>query len=423
MRRLLLLTYAFPPDNKAAAARPSQLCEYLPEFGWQPEVVAAQFSDDALESQPGYVHRVPAGYEGLGVRFASRLAEAFMRFFVPYDDRLAWVPYATAAAARVIRAGGIDAIYSTSPSLSSQVAALALRARFRLPWIADFQDPICDNPFRTRQWFYPYDSILERALFRNADRLGANTDTVAAAWGRRYPQWAQKICVLWNCFDPREDIRPLTPPARRQRVIVHTGNLYGGRHPGALLGAIGRLNPQLSCIRVKLVGPIDAQILSRLGPRLEWMLREGILEYDNRLVGRRDALLEAAQADYLLLLDVNERNASFQVPSKLFDYIRIGKPILAYTPADSPVERILARSGIPYVAIAPSETAQAGDWKLERFFRLPPDPRRPSSWFEETFNAKTQAQAIARVLDGLLMRRLEVREDDSRTKEDSQDVA
>jgi glycosyltransferase involved in cell wall biosynthesis len=416
MRRLLLLTYAFPPDNTVGAVKPGRLFEYLPEFGWQPEIIAAKSDDGSVEGQPLFVHRVPSGEEGLAVRSTSRLAQAFMRFCVPYEDRLAWVPYAAAAGARLVRAGGIDAVYSTSPSLSSQIAGLALRARFGLPWIADFRDPISDNPFRTRQWWYPYDPILERLLFRYADRVGANTDTVATAWRARYPQWAHKICILWNSFDPRENIQPVAAPARCQRVLVHTGNLYGGRHPAALFAAMERLAADSSRIRLKLVGAISAQIFSRLGPLFGRLREKGVLEYDNRLVSRREALQEAAQADYLLLLDVNEKNASFQVPSKLFDYVRIGRPILAYTPTDSPVERILARSGISYVAIAPCESPDAGERKLEQFFRLPSDRQRPSPWFEETFNARTQAQTVAELLDGLLMRKLEVRGDDARTK-------
>ena len=400
MRRLLLLSYAFPPDNAAAAIRPGQLRDFLPEQGYDCLVLASSREGSRSESQS--VWRVPAGDETAPNRLASLGAAWFMRFGAPYDDRLPWVPAAIAAASRLIRGGRIAAIYSTSPYLASHLVALRLKAKFGLPWIADFQDPVCDNPFRTRQWLYPYDALIERAIFRRADRLIANTDTVAAVWGKRYPQFTSKISVLWNSFDPRESITPAPAPARRSRVLAHVGTLYGERHPEKLLAALERLSVGSSEIRVRLVGPIERRIMQHQGAMLERMRKCGLVEFDNRLVERDEALRETAAADYLLLLDLNEKNAALQLPSKLLDYVRCGKPILAYTPKDSPVERILARSGVAYVAIDPLESDVTGDRKLREFLNSPIEPHPVSPWFLQSFSAQTQARTVAALLDDLL---------------------
>ncbi len=233
MRRILLITYTFPPDNVPAAARPGQLFKYLPECGYQCFVVAA--NDDGAAKDDDFVRRVPARDGSTAVELASAFARWFTRYCSPYEDRLRWVPYAAAAAADVIRSQSIEAIYSTSPFLAAHFAALWLKLRYGLPWVADFQDPVRDNPFRDRRWIYPYDAIVEQSFFRCADRLIANTDTVARAWCNRYPKWVEKISVLWNSYDPLDGVELDEAPRNSHRVLAHVGSMYGGRHPGQLL--------------------------------------------------------------------------------------------------------------------------------------------------------------------------------------------
>ncbi len=192
---------------------------------------------------------------------------------------------------------------------------------------------------------------------------------------------------------------------RSYRVLAHIGSLYDGRHPRRLLESLERLNFGPSNLRIKLVGPITRSVLAAHGSLFERLAERGILKYDNRSVPREEALREAAGADYLLLLDVNDKNVSFQMPSKLMDYIRFGKPILAYTPPGSPVERILARSGIANTTIDPVAPEEVGDRKLLAFLRTPTEPRRPSAWFEETFSARTQARIVAELLDQVIQKR------------------
>ncbi len=159
---------------------------------------------------------------------------------------------------------------------------------------------------------------------------------------------------------------------------------------------------------MKFVGPIDDDVLAVHGPSFERLKQKGVLAYGNRSVPRKEALQETADADSLLLLDINEKNASFQMPSKLLDYVRFGKPILAYTPADSPTDRILRRSGIPSTTIDPSATEADSDRKLVEFLRIPTTPRHPSTWFEDTFNARTQAKTVGELFDKLLQEKREL---------------
>jgi hypothetical protein len=98
---------------------------------------------------------------------------------------------------------------------------------------------------------------------------------------------------------------------------------------------------------------------------------------------------------------VNLSNSGYTVPAKLYDYLLAGRPILAVTDVNSPVERILAQSGVPYTCVYHRDSPEEIDRKLISFFRLPTDPVAPNVWFEEHFNGDRQVAALSALLDGL----------------------
>jgi hypothetical protein len=153
---------------------------------------------------------------------------------------------------------------------------------------------------------------------------------------------------------------------------------------------------------LKLIGPIETALLSRYQALFEGARAKGVLEFDNALVPRAQSLREMTGADLLLLLDLNEKNAAFQVPSKLLDYIRAGRPILAYTPSNSPVARILEQSGIPHAIISPTKPEPVADARLREFLSRPSGPYEPSQWFKDQFGASAQARSVAELLDSLI---------------------
>ena len=93
------------------------------------------------------------------------------------------------------------------------------------------------------------------------------------------------------------------------------------------------------------------------------------------------------------LLDIAPGNTKLQVPAKLFDYIRIGRPILAFTAAGSAVEYILSRSGIDHVIIHNEAEPSDVDAGMLRFMEVKPSEKRASEWFLKNFNARSLVQA------------------------------
>lgn len=238
-RRILFISFCYPPENASGSWRPYFFAKYLPLYGYSAHVVAASRGDDVANCPN--IKRVPLlGPHPFRVRCANRTAAAIQRI-APYNDELPWAPHALSAACHTLEEAPVRAIYSTGPPIVSHITAMLIKLRTGIPWVADFQDPLYGNPFRTRKHGLVYDRAVERLLFANADALIANTDTVADLWRKRYPRWRGKMHALMNGFDPEDLVQAFPLPSLPHAVIGHVGAIYGGRRPDVFLGSIDRL--------------------------------------------------------------------------------------------------------------------------------------------------------------------------------------
>ncbi|HLN03594.1 MAG TPA: glycosyltransferase [Bryobacteraceae bacterium] len=404
-RSLILLAYYYLPDNTSGVQRAVRLAKYLPRHGYDTIVVCSSHAGE-LPGAQNVLHVPDTANRWPRVKFWSTLAARVQRFFLPYNEQLPWVPYAIAAAQHLISQRRVAAVVSTSPPLASHFAALWLKKRHGLTWIADFRDPLLGNPVRSRKWAKLYDMVLQRWIFSHADAVIAVTDAVANEWRARYPYWAHKIHLIWNGFDPEDAIGPAPIPPRPYRILAHIGILYVQRHPLAMASSMERLLRRglldAGSIRLRFVGPIQQEVQFTSHPAIAALMQNGCLEMDGQLVPRQQAMRELATSDFLLLLDiVNLSNVGYTVPAKLYDYVLAGRPVLAVTDHGSPVERILAQSGILYVCLYHDDSDEELDRKLLTFFQLPTEPRNPSPWFLEQFDGSRQAENVAGLLNKL----------------------
>ena len=398
-KTVVILAFYFPPDNLAGGARPFRFYKYLPRFGYETRVVTVAPQDETASRED--IRYVPHPQDrGTLPRLTERVLR---RFLAPNDDGIAWFPYAAAAARRWIEQDGASVVLSTSPAVSTHLAAMRLKRRYGVKWLADFRDPVLGSPFRTGS--RRFDAFLEPRVFQHADALIANTDALERAWLDRYPQHRGKISLLWNGFDPEEAIVATPIPGRDHRVLTHTGDIYGQRHPGQLVAAMTRLIERGALdpgkLKIRLVGRFVPEWLPEHAAAMQVLSKAGHVECSGEAVPRARAIEALAQSDYLLLLDVSGPQAGLQVPSKTFEYLQIGRPVLTFTTQNSPLERILERSGVPGVCIHETDPAATVDEKMLKFLRLATEPVRASDWFWEQFDGISQARQLAAWIDGL----------------------
>ncbi len=409
--RALILSYYFPPMNGPATFHPVSFQRYLPLYGIDAHVLtSAYYGDENMDPSLGRFPNtsyVPSwGPASFWNALSMGETKIQYRFGLYEHGFLPWLPLAYNHACRWIRENRCTSIVSSSPPISSHLLAYRLKKKFpSLRWVADLQDPLVGNPFRKSTGFIgKWEEKAEHNIFSTADAISANTDTVRALWAEKYPAWAHKFFVVWNGFDPGESVGPLNFPTRARPILAHVGALYGGRLPGPLFDSVYRLSRdgriKASDFLLDFTGPANFEALADQRS-VHALIEEGWVRANNQYISRMEALRITSEADMLLLLDLTyPHNTKLQVPSKIYDYIRVGRPILAFTPEKSPTESILRRSGIPAEIISSTATPEQVDQGLLRFLALPREPEPASPWFLDNFDAQHLAGRVAKMIRG-----------------------
>ena len=403
---VILIAYHFPPGPEIGGFRPYRLYKYLKRMGYACYVITAtKEAENASEDVmylPDKPQAIRKGCSNERNGFWGNIELLARKLFFPGHIGLVW-SVAVAARCRQIRAKHAKqrfVVFSTFPPLGVAIAGLLVRWRERLPWVADFRDPMeIDNKHVSRLAnFAAY--LLERTTFRNANAVVANVEGAASMLAARYPWMRPKLHVIWNGFDPEDTSRARTLPARPEKVIAHAGTLYLVRNPNLIVESLSRLRrkcpAEAHSFCILLIGPTEFR-KSDLDALWEEAQRECWIQL-RPPVPKREAQRILEESDGLLLI---QPHTEIQVPGKLFEYICIGRPILALVPRSSAVEYILERAGVPYVCLHPDEDQQNFDRKLLEYLRLPAQATHYNEWFQQNFNAEYQARQLASIFEGL----------------------
>ena len=395
-RRVLMITYDFPPSRTAASVVCEQMTRYLPRYGWEPIVLTVReryFADgQPLVAQPfpPVVIRTrviphplviykrlkrwlgPRAQNGDGaptahtsLREKGLLRRSALSVLRVPDEYTGWILPAVAAGMRAIRRYGIEQVVSSSPHSTGQLVGLALSRLRGLPWTAHFQDPWTHPWRRWRESGVVTDlsarleTALERMVLRRADVVACVTDPHTNWLRQRYPQVANKFITIPNGFDSDEWER--LDGARQQTgqdkfVITYAGSLYLQRSPLPLFRALRSLIDSGDIVRediqVDLIGQCDVAE----GARVTDIAASCALLGNVRVTGLLDraaTLLRMAQSNLLLLL---AEGWTLQIPLKTYEYLRAGRPILALTSTGA-VADLLSSAGGAWVV---DPTDQAG---------------------------------------------------------------
>src|SRR5579862_4546368 len=234
MRRLLLVTYHFPPEPVAGALRPGFLAKYLPEFGWEVTVVTRPLGEANL---PCTIVRAPAPFAVNGHRSGRsspvRRLLGQARDALLFPDRTAtWLPTAIGQGLAVTGSERFDAVLSTAMPPTVHLVGAALARVRGLPWIADYRDPWTGNFYLQHGTLRTaLDMRFERLLMRSAAALTTISQPIADHLEGLHGRPAR---VIPNGFDP-DQWRDLAGIVPRGFELCYTGTMYDGKRCPALL--------------------------------------------------------------------------------------------------------------------------------------------------------------------------------------------
>lgn len=402
-RTLVIFAYHFPPDPAIGSARPFRFFKYLSRLGVECRVFTAA---PGAASTCAEAEEIPDPFYAEPKNWKRWIQLGVRKFLAPGAEGLDWSLRACGAAQSFLRRRDDPSsrvtVLSTFPPLGAHLAAWQLTRREGVPWIADYRDPLGGLPIAYLNSFQTaLQDWIEQRFMRAARLVIANTDTAEQLLWTRFPTYRKKFHTIWNGFDSEQRILPRPRPPRAYRLISHVGELYTGRTVRPILESLDRLiqagRLSTGAVHISLAGRADPAALAAKD-LVERAQAEGWLDLRIQAVPRSEAREIATTSDALLLI---QPQSTVQVPGKLFEYLQIGRPILALLAPDSPSERILRKSGVPYRCIYPAQEPAAVDGVIEDFLQIPSDDYQPAPWFNEQFNARHQAEELLGLMERL----------------------
>jgi glycosyltransferase involved in cell wall biosynthesis len=379
MKRILMIAYHFPPlAGSSGIQRTLRFVQHLPEFGWEPIVLTTRpfayerTSDDLLADIPAgtIVSRAFA----LDTARHLSIAKRYPGFLARPDRWMSWKFDGIRRGLKLIRQYRPQVIWSTYPIATAHIIGAELQKRTRLPWVADFRDPMAQEGYPADPITWQYFKRIEMTAMQNASVALFTTPGAARIYRERYPEAKARIEVLENGYDEEtfakaeaelHDRAPLNPG---HLTLLHSGIVYPTeRDPTALFQALAQLRHSHHDLAMKLKLRFRAAAHDDL---LRALAREfGVMENIEIFpaIPYREALAEMLRADGLLLLQA--ANCNDQIPAKLYEYLRAKRPIIALTPFEGDTGLTLRHAGIS--TIAPLDDACAIAELLTNFAHNP----------------------------------------------------
>lgn len=428
MKRVLIVTYYWPPAGGISVQRSLKIAKYLRSFGWEPVVYAPKdaqypYFDD------GNFKDIPEGLEvlkrpilepfNLFKKLTGRKKDESLNnilhvrerkknvvdklalwirgnFFIP-DARALWIRPSVGYLRKYLQEYPVDAIFTDGPPHTNTAIACKLKKHTGIPWLADFQDPWTQvdyyQLFPITKWAHRRHSRMEQEVFRRADKI----TIVSPTWKKDLESiGARNVEVIYWGYD-EDDFRDLKARPNPNFSISHAGLLGHDRNTPGLFQSLQELKQEVpqfgQKLRLELAGQVDYEVLQAIK---DHGLEENLI--DHQTIKRGQALQLMADSS-LLLLPLNQAaNAAGRIPGKFFEYLRVGRPILCFGPENSDVKRILeqTRRGKSFTYNNKEGLKQFLKAKFENFL----DPQEnPQLGDISQYSSYRQTEKIAKFLD------------------------
>ena len=441
LKRLLIITYYWPPTGGSGVQRWVKFSKYLPEFGWQPVVYTPEnpeqlARDESLLkdipacaevikthiSEPYAIYRrLTGGKAGQEVNPVNAQRKSWKQrlslwirgnCFIP-DPRVGWVRPSVRFLKKYLREHPVDAVVTTGPPQSVHLIGLRLKKELGLRWIADFRDPW------TEMFYYKHLGLsaaadrrhrrLEQAVLDGADKIISVSPPVAADFQAKTKT---PVVLITNGFDeadfrgeslasapgvqgfpgqkkwPEKSLD--TPAPQRQRTeirLVHTGLFAADGNPLKLWDALAErceADPDFRArLQIRLAGKVDAAITDAIRARGlgDNLVELGYLPHD-------ETVREQRAADILLLPLRREPEYAKVLPGKIFEYLAARRPVLGIGQEDGAAASVLRDAA----------AGEMFDWDKKEELLAFLDAEHPQTAGIEKYTRRALTERLAEVL-------------------------
>lgn len=397
MKKVLIITYYWPPAGGPGVQRWLKFVKYLREFEVEPVVYIPEDAHYPL-TDPSLLKEVPAditilqkkikepyALSGLisrkqtstissgiisepGKQSLLQKVMLFIRgnFFIP-DARKFWIKPSVKFLTKYLQQNEIDTVITTGPPHSVHLIGKGLKEKTGIIWIADFRDPWTNIGYHKKLKMTSSSRVkhakLEKEVLNKADHVLTTSFTTAAEFREKT---SRPVSVITNGYDITKNFKAVPD---RKFSLSHIGSLLSGRDPRNLWRCLGELVSEDEVFGkdflLKLTGAVSEDVLRSI--------KEAGLEDNleiNEYVPHPEALELQRNSSVLLLVEIDSEETRAIIPGKLFEYMAAKRPILAMGPDKWDVIKILNETGAGDVfSYSDSEILKQHILKLYRLYK------------------------------------------------------
>lgn len=372
MKKILIISYFFPPLGGPGVQRVLKFVKYLPDFGWEPIVLTVKnieyiaYDKSLLKEIPNaQIHRTESldpmrllyfleKFRNKKSRIYTETSDAkrsFFRDIFPIDSKIGWLPFAYHEGCKLIKENAIDALFATVGPYSSSILGYKLAEKFHIPLIIDYRDLWKGKPDISyySKFHQRFSDKYERRSLEAAAKVIVCTKSMKSQLQFHFPKAAKsKIDVIFNGWD-KQEFDKVKPDSKSQDkfVITYTGGFYGEQTPKFFIDAVSDLileNKLPENTEIRFVGNFYKCIKDILSiPKLKKVMK--IIPQ----VSHQESIRYMKESDVLLLFIAKENSDSI-ITQKLFEYLAVQKLILAMIPVKGDASKILQETNTALIS-------------------------------------------------------------------------
>ena len=386
MKKVLIITYYFPPAGGSPIQRTLKYVKYMREFGYEPIVLTTESSSfvNRYPIDQSLLSDIPEGVQIIRIRddFAwlnviskkksqeiveflysvsdsedwidmfMRIREGQSLYILP-DKLIVWANECVRNIEQYIDMKDIDLLYSTVPEWSPHLIAFFLKEKYGIKWVADYRDPWVSNRDYVKL-YYPWmteeeillDQMLEQKIAKSMDKIIVAGGKWAIDFQKNYNIELDKIKEITNGYD-EEDFSNLTINTGKNKkfTLCYNGGIDYNRNPIPLIKVLNYLieRNELSRDNIQWIfnGPITNYYLNEINKEDKYhiIVQNGILEH-------KASLQIAINSNIMVMYGESGIKGILNYPGKFYEYLRIGNPILCFSSDLSFQADILHETGL-----------------------------------------------------------------------------
>ncbi|ENA1805815.1 glycosyltransferase family 4 protein [Flavobacterium psychrophilum] len=371
MKKVLIITYYWPPAGGPGVQRWLKFVKYLPDYNIQPIVYIPEnptypIIDEGLISEvseqaiilknkiiePYQLASVFSKKSTKGISsgiIPNQKKQSFIQkllllvrgnLFIP-DARILWVKPSVKYLEKYISENNIDTIITSGPPHSLHLIGLKLKQNLNVKWFADFRDPWTTIGYHSALKLSSYaekkHKNLERKVLNTADTIIVTSKTTKTEF---QAITTKPIEVITNGYDVENIPKQVLD---EKFTLAHIGSFLSDRNPMILWESLSELVVENKKFRthfqLKLIGKVSQEILDTIdGFNLN--------SYVNNLgyVSHKEAIEHQKKSQILLLIEIDSEDTKSIIPGKLFEYMVSERPIIGIGPKGSDFAEIITET-------------------------------------------------------------------------------